>query len=138
MSVRHGLVCKLNREVAASWFVTIRFDPFSWLTRTYLRRRRASPGQGSSEDCPLLPDKCIRLPEVIGSYSANKPQSLDPQEQSPYYLIADLYFENMGALQAALQSPQGQAAAGDLQNFASGGVTLVAGEVVVYDPVLIG
>jgi hypothetical protein len=44
----------------------------------------------------------------------------------------------MGALQAALQSHEGQAAAGDLQNFATGGVTLVAGEVVVYDPVLIG
>lgn len=78
-----------------------------------------------------------RLPGLKG-YTVNKPTSLDPQERSPYYLIADLYFENMGALQAALQSSEGQAAAGDLQNFATGGVTLVAGEVQVYNPVSIG
>ncbi len=77
------------------------------------------------------------LPGLKG-YTANKPAPLNPQEQSPYYLIADLYFDDMGALQAALQSHAGQAAAGDLQNFATGGVTLVAGEVRVYDPVLIG
>jgi len=44
----------------------------------------------------------------------------------------------MGALQAALQSPEGQAAAGDLANFATGGATLVGGEVEVYVPVSIG
>ncbi len=77
------------------------------------------------------------LPGLKG-YTANKPTPLNPQEQSPYYLIADLYFDDMGALQAALQSHAGQAAAGDLPNFATGGVTLVVGEVVVYDPVLIG
>jgi uncharacterized protein (TIGR02118 family) len=78
-----------------------------------------------------------RLPGLKG-YTVNKPTSLDPQERSPYYLIADFYFENTGALQAALQSSEGQAAAGDLQNFATGGVTLVAGEVQVYNPVSIG
>jgi uncharacterized protein (TIGR02118 family) len=78
-----------------------------------------------------------RLPGLKG-YTVNKPTSLDPQERSPYYLIADLYFENAGALQAALQSSEGQAAAGDLQNFATDGVTLVAGEVQVYNPVSIG
>jgi uncharacterized protein (TIGR02118 family) len=77
------------------------------------------------------------LPGLKG-YTANNPTSLNPQEQSPYYLIANLYFDDMGALQAALQSHAGQATAGDLQNFATGGVTLVTGEVVVYDPVLIG
>ena len=78
-----------------------------------------------------------KLPGLKG-YITNKPTPLDPYQQSPYYLIAELYFDDMAALQAALQSHAGQATAGDLQNFATGGVTLVAGEVVVYDPVLIG
>jgi uncharacterized protein (TIGR02118 family) len=77
-----------------------------------------------------------KFPGLKG-YTANKPASLNPQEQSPYYLIAELYFESMEALQVALQSPEGQAAAGDTQNFATGGLTLVIGEVQVYDPVSI-
>jgi uncharacterized protein (TIGR02118 family) len=77
-----------------------------------------------------------KLPGLKG-YTSNKSISLNPQQQSPYYLIVDLYFENAQALQVALQSPQGQAAAGDLQNFATGGATLLSGEVQVYDPVSI-
>ena len=78
-----------------------------------------------------------KIPGLKG-YTVNKPASLNPQEPAPYYLIADLYFENMAALQTALQSPEGQAAAGDLQNFASGGATLLAGEVSTFAPVSIG
>lgn len=77
-----------------------------------------------------------KIPGLKG-FVVNKPASLNPQEPAPYYLIADLYFENMAALQAALQSPEGQAAAGDLQNFASGGATLLAGEVSTFTPVSI-
>ncbi|GAC1360699.1 MAG: EthD family reductase [Ktedonobacteraceae bacterium] len=77
-----------------------------------------------------------KIPGLKG-YTAHKPASLNPQERSPYYLIADLYFDSMQALQAGLESPQGQAAAGDLPNFATGGVTMVAGEVQIYDPVSI-
>ncbi len=78
-----------------------------------------------------------KIPGLKG-YTINKPASLNPQEPSPYYLIADLYFENMPALQAALQSPEGQAAAGDLQNFATGGAQLLIGEIQVYDSISIG
>ncbi len=78
-----------------------------------------------------------KIPGLKG-YVTNKPTSLNPQEPSPYYLIADLYFENMAALQAALQSPESQATAGDLQNFATGGATLVVGEVQVYHSVSLG
>ncbi len=77
-----------------------------------------------------------KIPGLKG-YTANKPTSLNPQEPSPYYLIAELYFESMEALQAGLQSAEGQAAAGDTQNFATGGVALVIGEVQVYDAVSI-
>ena len=42
----------------------------------------------------------------------------------PYYLIAGLGFSSMAAIGAALVSPQGQATAADLGNFATGGVDL--------------
>jgi|SRR5579872_6497521 len=77
-----------------------------------------------------------KIPGLKG-YVITRPASLNPQEPSPYYVIADLYFDSMATLQAALQSPEGQAAAGDLQNFATGGATLVAGEVQVFTPVSI-
>ncbi len=54
------------------------------------------------------------------------------------YLIAILYFDSLEAMQAGFQSPEGQAATGDVQNFATGGVTLLAGGVQVYDPVSLG
>ena len=77
-----------------------------------------------------------KIPGLKG-YIANKPSATSPQEQAPYYLIAELYFDNMEAFQSGLQSPEGQAAAADTQNFATGGVTLVVGEVQVYDSVSI-
>jgi uncharacterized protein (TIGR02118 family) len=41
------------------------------------------------------------------------------------YLIAELSFDSMAELQSALASAEGQAAAGDLSNFAHAGVTLI-------------
>lgn len=49
---------------------------------------------------------------------------------APYYLIAELYFDGPQEVQAALESEEGQAASGDLSNFASGGATLMLAEVV--------
>jgi uncharacterized protein (TIGR02118 family) len=44
---------------------------------------------------------------------------------TPYHLIAALSFDSRAAIDAALASPEGKAAAGDLGNFASGGVDLL-------------
>ena len=44
------------------------------------------------------------------------------------YLVAILTFDSMADLGAALASPEGQAAAADLPNFASGGATLLTYE----------
>ncbi len=77
-----------------------------------------------------------KMPGLKG-YIVNHPQGLSSNEQSPYYLIAELYFESMETLQAAFQSPEGKAAAGDTANFATGGVSLVIGEVQVFNPVSI-
>jgi len=42
------------------------------------------------------------------------------------HLVAALEFDSMNAIQAALASPEGQATAADLGNFAHGGVTVLA------------
>ena len=47
-----------------------------------------------------------------------------PQGDSPYHLAVILSFDSMAAIQQALSSPEGQAAAGDLANFAQAGVEL--------------
>lgn len=44
------------------------------------------------------------------------------------YLVGILEFESVSAIQAGLASPQGQAAADDLANFASAGVDLMMSE----------
>jgi len=43
-------------------------------------------------------------------------------------LIAELSFDSMADLQSALSSAEGQAAAGDLSNFAQAGVALMVFE----------
>ena len=43
---------------------------------------------------------------------------------APYHLIATLTFDSLAAIQAALGTPEGQATAADLGNFATGGVDL--------------
>jgi uncharacterized protein (TIGR02118 family) len=47
----------------------------------------------------------------------------------PYYRVAELSFDSAEALQSAMSSPEGQATAGDLGNFASGGATLLIVDV---------
>jgi uncharacterized protein (TIGR02118 family) len=47
----------------------------------------------------------------------------------PYQRIAELTFDDIGALQAGLGSEQGQAAVNDIPNFATGGVTMFIAEI---------
>ena len=48
---------------------------------------------------------------------------------SPYYRIAELYFDDLGQLESGMGGAGGQAAVADLPNFASGGVTTIVSEV---------
>jgi uncharacterized protein (TIGR02118 family) len=45
--------------------------------------------------------------------------------KAQYHLVATLTFESMDAIQQALSSPEGGAAAGDLSNFAQAGVEML-------------
>ena len=47
---------------------------------------------------------------------------------APYHLIATLTFDSVADVQAALASPEGQATAADLLNFATAGVELYIAE----------
>ncbi|WP_020659660.1 EthD family reductase [Amycolatopsis benzoatilytica] len=63
-----------------------------------------------------------KVPELAG-FSARRCAALDGGEP-PYYLLAELSFRSAEALAAGLSSPEGQAAAADLDNFADGGATM--------------
>lgn len=46
-----------------------------------------------------------------------------------YYRMAELYFKDAAHMQVAMGSPEGQATAADLANFATGGAKVIIGEV---------
>ena len=60
----------------------------------------------------------------LKKYDVNKGAIASPAGASGIYLVAELYFDSVDAIKAAFGSPEGQAAAGDLANFADGGADL--------------
>ncbi len=64
----------------------------------------------------------------LRSYTISRGAVQSFSGQAPY-LVASLSFDSMADVNAALASPEGQAAAADLPNFASGGATLLVYEV---------
>jgi uncharacterized protein (TIGR02118 family) len=61
-------------------------------------------------------------------YEVNAGPIGTPQGESPYHVAAILHFDSMAAIQQALGTPEGQATAADLANFAQAGV-----ELLVFD-----
>jgi len=61
----------------------------------------------------------------LKAYEISKGPVVMPGGASNVHLVACLTFDSMADLQAALASPEGQAAAGDLANFADGGADLM-------------
>lgn len=51
-----------------------------------------------------------------------------PQGGPPYHLVAQLEFDSLQALGAAMASPEGRAVGADLANFATGGADLLVFE----------
>src|SRR6516225_6331755 len=52
-----------------------------------------------------------------------------PGGESPYHLIAELYFEDFEAMKAAMSSPEGKAAAKDVGTFAKDLVEMMFSQV---------
>ena len=61
----------------------------------------------------------------LRSYQVTRGPVMSPDGPAAWYLVAMLTFDSMQAVQAALASPEGQATAADLGNFATGGVDLL-------------
>lgn len=52
-----------------------------------------------------------------------------PMGEPAYYLMAELYFENMDAVKAGISSPEGKAAGKNIMSFAGDLVTMMFAEV---------
>lgn len=64
-----------------------------------------------------------KIPGVI-KYEVSDGPVATPAGLAPYHLVAVLEFRSMAEIEKALTSPEGQAAAGDIPNFADGGAEL--------------
>jgi uncharacterized protein (TIGR02118 family) len=64
----------------------------------------------------------------LKSYEVTRGDVMGTAGKHAAYLVAVLEFDSMEAIGAALASPQGQATAADLANFASAGVDLMMSE----------
>lgn len=64
----------------------------------------------------------------IRKYSVSQGPVMTPAGPSAYHLIATLDFDDMAAVQNAFASPEGQAAAADVQTFAVAGL-----EMLIFD-----
>lgn len=60
----------------------------------------------------------------LRKYDVSQGPVATPAGLSNVHLIATLRFDGLAAIQAAFASPEGQAAAADVQNFATGGVDM--------------
>jgi uncharacterized protein (TIGR02118 family) len=65
---------------------------------------------------------------TLRRFEAGKVLGTPDGSPAPYYYMAQLYFEDVEELQAAMGSAEGQAAAADVATFASGGATLMIAE----------
>ena len=58
-------------------------------------------------------------------YEISRGAVATPAGPSAYHLVAILHFDDLQAIQAAFASPEGLAAAKDVQTFATGGVEMI-------------
>ncbi len=61
----------------------------------------------------------------LRKYEVSRGPVATPSGPSGIHLVAILHFDDMAAVQRGFASPEGQAAAGDLPKFATGGVDLL-------------
>jgi uncharacterized protein (TIGR02118 family) len=64
----------------------------------------------------------------IRKYEVSQGPIVTPAGPSSFHLIVTLHFDDMAAIQRAFTCPEGQAAAADVQGFATGGV-----EMYIFD-----
>ena len=70
--------------------------------------------------------------EGLESFTASKPDPGPGGPPASTYFVAELRFADKAAFGAAMSSEHGRATAADVANFATGGVTMLTGEVTTY------
>jgi uncharacterized protein (TIGR02118 family) len=79
-------------------------------------------------------DKHVRLAKTIPglrSYEVTRGDVMGMGGKHGVYLVAVLAFDSMEAMASAMASPQGQATAADLANFASAGVDVMMADTAM-------
>ena len=66
-----------------------------------------------------------KLPGLRGIRYSLDVRPLGGDDPAPFFCIAELDFDDEAAAVAAAQSPEGQAVIADVQNYATGGITIV-------------
>jgi uncharacterized protein (TIGR02118 family) len=61
----------------------------------------------------------------LRKYEISHGPVVSPAGPSAYHLVAILTFDSLAAIQAAFASPEGKAAAADVQRFATGGADML-------------
>lgn len=69
-----------------------------------------------------------KIPGLL-SYEVTRGEVMGMQGKHGVYLVATLAFESMESIAKAMGSPEGQATAADLANFATAGVEIMFSEV---------
>jgi uncharacterized protein (TIGR02118 family) len=75
-----------------------------------------------------------RTMQGLKGWTIGKCQSATPGEKPPYYMIVGLYAESREAMEAILDSPEGQATVADVANFATGGADFIYNDEQVLTP----
>jgi uncharacterized protein (TIGR02118 family) len=65
----------------------------------------------------------------VKQFEASRGVGTPDGAESPYFRMAELWFESPEALSSAMASEEGQAAVNDIPNFASGGATVFVAAV---------
>ncbi|HXB75341.1 MAG TPA: EthD family reductase [Candidatus Acidoferrales bacterium] len=65
----------------------------------------------------------------LRAYTVNSGSPVAMAGNQPPYLIAELDFDSMADMQSAMASPEGQATAADVANFAHTGATILAFDI---------
>jgi uncharacterized protein (TIGR02118 family) len=65
----------------------------------------------------------------VARFEASRVIGTPDGSQPPYYRMAELWFDSQEAMQQSMGSPEGQETVADIGNFATGGATVIVGEV---------
>jgi uncharacterized protein (TIGR02118 family) len=106
--------------------ITVHQGQIEWQNLSYFikSRKMPKPSTGTLLRPTSAREENSRSEESLKKYDINTGAVAAPAGASGIHLVTTLYFDSLDSIKAGLASPQRQAAAGDLANFADGGAEL--------------